>query len=258
MAWSSPPSTAPSCSTRRRCAASWCASAAPERRLSQLSPLAASERQQLLAEWGEGDVDPVQADGDPQLQQLHRLFAAQVERGPRRVALVYGQERITYRELQRRAGALARRLRAAGVGPERTVGLLMERRPALIVAILAVLEAGGAYLPLAADLPADRLGFVLADAGVHLVLADAALAPRLAAAGPPVLDPDADEPAGDAAGPRDGTEAANLCYVIYTSGSTGRPKGVMVPHGAVSATLRWRLQRFRLSPADCEIGRAHV
>ncbi|HLX07031.1 MAG TPA: amino acid adenylation domain-containing protein [Thermoanaerobaculia bacterium] len=227
------------------------AAAAPERRLSQLSPLAASERQQLLAEWGEGDVDPVQADGDPQLQQLHRLFAAQVERGPRRVALVYGQERITYRELQRRAGALARRLRAAGVGPERTVGLLMERRPALIVAILAVLEAGGAYLPLAADLPADRLGFVLADAGVHLVLADAALAPRLAAAGPPVLDPDADEPAGDAAGPRDGTEAANLCYVIYTSGSTGRPKGVMVPHGAVSATLRWRLQRFRLSPADC-------
>ncbi len=227
------------------------AAAAPERRLSQLSPLAASERQQLLAEWGEGDVDPVQADGDPELQQLHRLFAAQVERGPRRVALVYGQERITYLELQRRAGALARRLRAAGVGPERTVGLLMERRPALIVAILAVLEAGGAYLPLAADLPADRLAYVLADAGVHLVLADQALAPRLAASGPPVLDPDADEPAGDAAGPRDGTEAASLCYVIYTSGSTGRPKGVMVPHGAVSATLRWRLQRFHLSPADC-------
>jgi amino acid adenylation domain-containing protein len=260
------------------------AAAAPELRLSALSTLPESERHQLLAEWGQGDAGLA---GDPGLEQLHRLFEAQVARGPRRVALVYGQERVSYRDLNRRANALARRLRALGVGPERTVGLLMERRPALVAAILAVLKAGGAYLPLAADSPADRLAFVLADAGVGLVLADAVLAPRLAASGLQVLDPETGglhtagaaatsatseacrlatlesrpvsvasaggegEPAADLdAGLEGGAGPANLCYVIYTSGSTGRPKGVMVPHGAVSATLRWRLARFGLSPAD--------
>jgi amino acid adenylation domain-containing protein len=246
------------------------AAAAPELRLSALSTLPESERHQLLAEWGQGAAGQA---GDPGLQQLHRLFEAQVARGPRRVALVYGQERVSYRDLNRRANALARRLRALGVGPERTVGLLMERRPALVTAILAVLKAGGAYLPLAADSPADRLAFVLDDAGVALVLADADLAPRLAASGVRVLDPDTSglqaggaaatstvsaasaggegEPAADLDGDLEGGAApANLCYVIYTSGSTGRPKGVMVPHGAVSTTLRWRLARFGLSPAD--------
>jgi amino acid adenylation domain-containing protein len=281
------------------------AAAAPELRLSALSTLPESERHQLLAEWGQGAAGQA---GDRGLQQLHRLFEAQVARGPRRVALVYGQERVSYVDLNRRANALARRLRALGVGPERTVGLLMERRPALVTAILAVLKAGGAYLPLAADSPADRLAFVLEDAAVTLVLADSDLAPRLAASGVRVLDPDArgllaggaaatsatpeesppekvtgppstrgrrrlprraglaapesrpasavsaggeGEPAAELDGDLEGGAApANLCYVIYTSGSTGRPKGVMVPHGAVSATLRWRLARFGLSPAD--------
>jgi amino acid adenylation domain-containing protein len=260
------------------------AAAAPELRLAALSPLPASERHQLLAEWapGAGEVP-----GDP---LLHRLFEAAVARGPLRPALVYGQERITYGELNGRANALARRLRELGVGPERTVGLLMQRRPALITAILAVLKAGGAYLPLADDSPADRLAFVLDDAAVHLVIADPDLAPRLAGTGVRVLDSEtgsgspSGRPLGEApqasagasqtlaqreAGRRfaAGTDLAsdldlaagadlacgpaNLCYVIYTSGSTGRPKGVMVPHAAVSATLRWRLSRFALTADDC-------
>ncbi|HEY6320896.1 MAG TPA: amino acid adenylation domain-containing protein, partial [Thermoanaerobaculia bacterium] len=241
------------------------AAAAPEVRLSALSPLPASERHQLLAEWAPGAVE---LPGDP---LLHRLFEAAVAAGPQRLALIYGQERMTYGELNGRADALARRLRELGVGPERTVGLLMERRPALIVAILAVLEAGGAYLPLAADSPADRLAFVLDDAAVHLVIADPDLAPLLAGSGVRVLDAEiidsglelgaasgsaSDRPVAEATKSSAGASQtvahpANLCYVIYTSGSTGRPKGVMVPHGAVSATLRWRLARFGLTPADC-------
>ncbi len=257
------------------------AAAVPEARLSALSPLPASERHQLLAEWAPGAVE---VPGDP---LLHRLFEAAVARGPQRPALIYGHERMTYGELNGRADAQAPHQRGLGVGPERTVGLLMERRPALIIAILAVLKAGGAYLPLAADSPPDRLAFVLDDAAVHLVVADPDLAPLLAGSGVRVLaaettsgslpSPPLEEARGEAQrvprlAPRllqgdaggnsaDGTELAgeidlkcgpaNLCYVIYTSGSTGRPKGVMVPHGAVSATLRWRLARFGLTPADC-------
>jgi amino acid adenylation domain-containing protein len=244
--------------------------ASPELRLSALPQLPASERHQLLAEWGQGAAD---LGGEP---RLHRLFALRAARQPQRVALVCGEELVTYGQLARRASLLAGRLRALGVGPERTVGLLMERRPALIVAILAVLEAGGAYLPFAADSPPERLAFVLDDAGVQLVLADPALAPRLAGRGLRVLDPEgrvlvaagaggprlpgsgageagsdlpgASDPGADLAG---GPGPANLCYVIYTSGSTGRPKGVMVPHAAAAATLRWRLARFALTPADC-------
>ena len=261
------------------------AAAAPELPLSALSPLPPSERHQLLAEWAAGAAEE---PGDP---LLHRLFEAAVARGPQRLALVCGEERLTYGDLNARADALARRLRELGVGPERTVALLMERRPALIVAILAVLKAGGAYLPLAADSPADRLAFVLADAAVHLALADPDLAPRLAGSGVRVLaaetidgSPSAKgggevERRGEGRGEGRGSlppfapsgsygrgvqvgEAAelagdvecapaNICYVIYTSGSTGRPKGVMVPHGAVAATLRWRLARFGLTPDDC-------
>jgi len=233
------------------------AAAAPERRLSALSPLPASERHQLVAEWAQGAAE---VPGD---SLLHRLFEAAVARGPEHVALVCGEERLTYAALNGRADALARRLRELGVGPERTVGLLMQRRPALIVAILAVLKAGGAYLPLAADSPADRLAFVLDDAAVHLAIADPDLAPRLAGSGVRVLEAESWAPAtaagaartltGDpdlAAGRDLACGPANLCYVIYTSGSTGRPKGVMVPHAAVAATLRWRLARFGLTPAD--------
>jgi amino acid adenylation domain-containing protein len=229
--------------------------AAPELRLSALPQLPESERHQLLAEWGQGAAD---LGGEP---RLHRRFEIQAAREPRRVALICGEERVTYGDLDRRANLLASRLRALGVGPERTVGLLMERRPALIAAILAVLKAGGAYLPLAADSPAERLAFVLDDAAVLLVVADPGLAPRLAGRGLPVLDSEgraldaagaaAPPPRGGGAGEDGGAGPDNLCYVIYTSGSTGRPKGVMVPHAAVSATLRWRLARFGLTPADC-------
>ncbi len=204
----------------------------PGRRLSALEMLPASERHQALAEWSHWDLGAAEPREEP---LLHRLFEERVARGPERVALVWGDETVSYGDLNARANRLARRLRSQGVGPDSVVGLRMDRSPELMVAILAVLKAGGAYLPLDPEAPADRTAFMLADAVVRLVLDGE---------GP------VDETLSGADLP-DGPAADNLAYVIYTSGSTGKPKGVMVPHRAACATLLWRLACFSLTEEDC-------
>ncbi len=216
----------------------------PDRRLAALELLPAGERHQLLAEWNGPAPRPA---GEP---LLHRWFEARVARGPERTALAWGDERVSYGELSRRANRLARRLRARGVGPDAIVGIAMDRSAGLIAAILAVLKAGGAYLPLDPDAPAERTALMLKDADAALVLADERTAAGLAALGAPVLrvdEPGEGEDDGDLVG---GAGADHLAYVIFTSGSTGRPKGVMVSHRAACGTLAWRLETFALTPED--------
>ncbi len=183
---------------------------------------------------------------------LHALFAAQVERRPDAVAVACGEERLTYRELDRRAERWAAWLRARGVGPEVRVGILLERSLDLVVSILAVLAAGGAYVPLDPGQPAARAGFILADSAVAVLLTDSRLAAGLPPHGAAVLC--VDSAAGDTVPEQGGAVPAapaaalgplpeNLAYVIYTSGSTGAPKGVMVTHGQAvrlfSSTAEW-------------------
>ncbi|HEY0639570.1 MAG TPA: non-ribosomal peptide synthetase, partial [Pseudonocardiaceae bacterium] len=141
-------------------------------------------------------------------------------------------ERLTYGELDRRSAALAARLRAVGAGPDTLVALLMDRSPATVVAILAVLRTGAAYLPLDPEHPADRLAALLADAAPLTVLTTLALAPRLPTAPHVTVDTGSEAPAEPAADAE--PEPDELAYVMFTSGSTGRPKGVMVPHGALA------------------------
>jgi len=221
--------------------------AAPERRLSAHPGVPACERHQVLAEWNDRTLREAEPHPEP---LLHRLFEARVEAGPDRPALIWGEGRVTYGELNRRANRLARHLRELGVGPDAVVGICMDRSPDLMAAILAVLKAGGAYLPLDPEAPAERTGFMLADGGARVAVADAPLAAGIAGHGVRVLTPErvGEGPAGDLAG---GATADNLAYVIYTSGSTGRPKGVMVSHRAVCGTLLWRLACFALSGEDC-------
>ncbi len=220
--------------------------AGPRVRLSELPRLAPAERQQLLAEWADGG-----AAIEPSAAALHTLFEAQAARVPAAVALIAGDERLTYAELDRRADALARRLRRAGVRPESLVGVLAERSAALVVGLLGVLKTGGAYVPVDPAAPRERQAFVLADAGAAVLLVSDRYAPAAAeiagAAAVVALEGRADPADGTAAGPVPAGAGAGpgaLAYVIYTSGSTGVPKGVAVAHGSAVALVDWALQVY--------------
>ncbi len=210
----------------------------PGRRLSALPLLAPSERQQLAVEWNDTAAD------FPRGACLHALFFAQAERTPAAVAVVAGDEHLTYGELAARVEGLARRLRARGIGAEAVVGLCFDRGSGMIVALLAVLAAGGAFLPLDPLLPAERLGFLLGDSGARLLLTRRAVLATLPPIPCPVLCLDdagaASEIAAIAAIAARTPPAVfpeSLAYVLYTSGSTGRPKGTLVPQRAILHVL---------------------
>ena len=208
----------------------------PGRPLGAIDPMGAAERGQVLEAW-----NPRRGDGG-EARCIHELFSAQAALTPGSTALLHRGVRTTYAELDARAGRLAHHLREAGVGPEDRVGVYLERGPALVVALLAVLRSGAAYVPLSPDHPTDRTSFVLEDAGVRLVLTTGPLAERLPRSGarPLLLDAEAEAIARrSACDPGVRISPDQLAYVIYTSGSTGRPKGVMVQHRSVSALLLW-------------------
>jgi amino acid adenylation domain-containing protein len=187
---------------------------------------------------------------------LHELFEAQAARTPGAVAVVAGGGSLTYAELNARANRLAHHLRALGVRPEVRVGICVERGPEMMVGLLAVLKAGGAYLPLDPAYPAERLRYMIADSAPRVVLTKRAIAAAehgpLAGAGAELLLLDA--PAWEerpATNPERGAlDPGHLAYVIYTSGSTGRPKGVMVAHRGVVNLVHWYVRETALSPHD--------
>ncbi len=205
-------------------------------------------RHQVMVEWN--DSRRVYPGG----RLLHRLFEAQAAESPDAVAVVSDSGHLTYAELDRLAGLLARHLRSLGVGPEVLVGLCLEGGLELPLGILAILKSGGAYLPLDPAYPAKRLRFMSGAAGVSVVLTRRRLCRWLDADRASVFcfDPGwhrrlAPGEASAAAAPVDEDGTA---YVIYTSGSTGRPKGVAVCHRAVVNRLRWSQEALPLSAAD--------
>jgi amino acid adenylation domain-containing protein len=216
--------------------------ASPQRRMSELPLLTEAERRQVLVEWNDSRVDLLAGTC------VHHLFEAQVERTPEATALVAGQTRFTYRELNARANQLAHHLRSRGVGPEVRVGVCLERTADLVVALLAILKAGGAYVPLDPAHPAERLSYALGDARAPLLLTQHALRELLSGTHAEIVCLDtgwqslvASRPAGNLEA---GASPNNLSYVLYTSGSTGRPKGVALTHQSAVAFLRWALQVF--------------
>jgi amino acid adenylation domain-containing protein/non-ribosomal peptide synthase protein (TIGR01720 family) len=244
--------------------------AGPDRRVGELAMLTEAERHQVLTEWNPGGAEAPAA-------LLPELIEAQVARTPDTVAVVCDGVELSYAELNARANRLARSLVHRGVGPERLVGLALPRSADLMVALLAVLKAGGAYLPIDTGHPAERIAMMLADASPVLLLTTEEAAGRLppseiprltladahAASLParPTDDPAADPAHGLPADPAvalpsdltadvpdgDLTDAdrlaplrpGNPAYVIYTSGSTGRPKGVLVAHRSVAGLVAW-------------------
>jgi amino acid adenylation domain-containing protein/non-ribosomal peptide synthase protein (TIGR01720 family) len=201
--------------------------AAPRARLADLDLVTAAERRALLAA-----ARP--AARFPAGPCIHQRFADQARRTPAAVALSYEGRTLTYAELDGRANGIARRLRALGVGPERRVGLCLERGPELVAAMLGVLRAGGAYVPLDPAYPAGWLSFVLQDADVAVLLTTAAVRGALPEFAGATLLLDEEPVEREGAAPLDvPADPAQLAYVIYTSGSTGRPKGVLVTHANV-------------------------
>ncbi|CAN3979390.1 Polyketide synthase modules and related proteins [Kitasatospora purpeofusca] len=163
-------------------------------------------------------------------------FAAQVAATPAATALVFGEQRLSFAELDARAALLAERLRAAGAGPGTVVALALPRSAETVVAVLAVLRSGAASLPLDAEYPADRTAAMLADAAPGLVLTDEGWPLPELLAGLPVLPVRGPRPEA-APAPAAAPDPADAAYIVYTSGSTGRPKGVVVGHGSIAALL---------------------
>ncbi|MEU9167206.1 amino acid adenylation domain-containing protein [Streptomyces sp. NPDC048420] len=198
--------------------------AEPDVPVRELDVLSEAERHTVLGAWND-------TAHDVPATTLPELFRAQAARTPDALALVFGEQRLTYAELDARVERTARVLAGMGVGPERTVAVALPRSLDLVVALLAVHRAGGAYLPLDADQPRERLALMLEEARPVCVVEDTL------PAGPEGELPSSYDPLSPS-------------YVIYTSGSTGRPKGVVVPHSGIVNRLLWMQDAYRLTAGD--------
>ncbi|EPB6909584.1 non-ribosomal peptide synthase/polyketide synthase [Pseudomonas aeruginosa] len=218
----------------------------PQASVDSLPMLDAEERYQLLEGWN------ATAAEYPLQRGVHRLFEEQVERTPTAPALAFGEERLDYAELNRRANRLAHALTERGVGADRLVGVAMERSIEMVVALMAILKAGGAYVPVDPEYPEERQAYMLEDSGVELLLSQSHLKLPLAQ-GVQRIDLDqADAWLENHAENNPGIElnGENLAYVIYTSGSTGKPKGAGNRHSALSNRLCWMQQAYGLGVGD--------
>jgi amino acid adenylation domain-containing protein len=210
--------------------------ASPDLPLAALPILSAAERHQLVEGWNDTAAEV------PAGTTAHRLFERRAAAAPGAIAVEHAGETLTYGELNARANRLAHRLRRRGIGPGALVGICLERGPAMVAALLAVLKSGGAYVPLDPTYPADRLAFLAEDSGLRLLLTERAVRGAL----PPLdaealeLDGEPDESENDpvdAADPAPLAGPLDLAYVLYTSGSTGKPKGVEVRHRGLANFL---------------------
>ncbi|MFC5220490.1 non-ribosomal peptide synthetase [Streptomyces coerulescens] len=213
--------------------------------LSALPLLTEQEERRALTSWSRSHDEPAET------RPLHRLVREQARRHPGRTAVVARDETLTYAELDRRATELAGRLRALGTGPETVVGVHLERTPTLVVTLLAILEAGGAFMPLEPALPAQRIQALVRDTRPVLVVTDGRGSPVPSGLEAPVLDLSA--PAGSTQRPAAaaaGVDMENAAYVIHTSGSTGVPKGVMIRHQAIANRLVWQSALLGMTAED--------
>ncbi len=220
----------------------------PQDRVWDLPLLTAAEREQLLVQWNATQTNA------PEDLCLHQLFEQQVERSPDVVALVFEEQQLTYEQLNGRANQLAHHLQVLGVGPEALVGLCMERSIEMVVGLLAVLKAGGAYLPLDPTYPAERLAYMIQDAHVWLLLTHHRLREYVPQKEDlQVISLDQDELFVGSkllTNPESGVQLENLAYIIYTSGSTGSPKGVMISQRSLCNHMHWMQETFPLTEAD--------
>ncbi len=202
-------------------------------------PLLTTLEQQLLVEWNQSTVEY------PQIT-IHQLFAAQVEKTPDAIAIVWENQQLTYQELDIRSNQLARYLIKLGIKPEKRVGICVERRIDMVIGLLGILKAGGAYVPLDPTYPQERLTYMLADAGVSVLIQNTEFEiPNSESLNVVHLTTDWNQIAGESSTSIDvKIEPENLAYIIYTSGSTGKPKGVAITHRSATTLIQWSRDVF--------------
>ena len=214
----------------------------PDQRLSDLPLLTSAERQQLLVDWNQTQQEY------PRDKCVHELFEEQVERAPEATAVIFEDQRLTYRQLNERATRLARQLQIMGVGPDRLVGICVERSLEMVVGLLGILKAGGAFVPLDPEYPQERLAFMLKDANPKVLVTQGKLQNVLPAYPGQIVcldGPGQTVPEGN----KEETlrpNPANLAYVIYTSGSTGQSKGVLLEHGGLCNLVQALSEQFEI------------
>ncbi|WP_281902048.1 non-ribosomal peptide synthetase [Micromonospora humidisoli] len=219
----------------------------PRRPLDETSILSAAEHRRQITEW------TATAREHP-VQTVPELVALRTATCPDAIAVIDGREAMTYAQLAERARRLAGRLRTVGVGPDVPVAVCLPRTANLVVALLAVLQAGGAYVPVDTGYPVVRQEQILTDSGARAVITTVELDDHLPHPADRVVlhvdrDASADEsPTVGDPGPH--PDPANLAYILYTSGSTGRPKGVAVPHAGLSNLVAWHVERYGLTAGD--------
>jgi amino acid adenylation domain-containing protein len=218
----------------------------PHQRLAELPLLTAAEQRQLLTEWNPAKT------GVPPTRWVHQWFEDQVVRSPDAIAVVFEQEQLTYSELNRRANQLAHRLQSLGVKPEELVGICVERSLDMIVALLGVLKAGGAFVPLDPNYPLDRLKTIIQDAQISILLTHKRLASRISVTGSTLVFLDDKEAYAQFSqeNPVSQVAANHLAYVTYTSGSTGQPKGVLIEHHMIARHCSSIAAQFKLTASD--------
>jgi amino acid adenylation domain-containing protein len=212
--------------------------------INELEILSDRERYQLLVEFNNTKKNY------PKNKCIHQLFEEQVKRTPNNIAVVYGNEQLTYAELNQKANQLAYYLQQLGVEPDVLVGICVERSLLMVVGLLGILKAGGAYVPLDPTYPKNRLAFMLEDARVPVLLTQQKLVENLPDRESIVICLDKDwERIGEASenNPVRVATSENLAYVIYTSGSTGKPKGVMITHQGLVNYLTWCMQAYAVA-----------
>ena len=227
----------------------------PHQPISELPLLTAAEQHQQLNEWNDTQT-PYNRD-----RCFHHLFEAQAKRTPDAISLVFDgpePQQLTYAELDQRSNQLAHHLQSLGVGSEVIVGICLERSPDMIVAMLAVLKAGGAYLPLDPAYPPERLAFMLEDSQAAVLITSGVLLSNglvVGSAHPTVVDLTGDLNAithhPTTPPPHPPLLPSTLAYLIYTSGSTGIPKGVLVPHGGLTNLTEDKIRVCDVRPGDC-------
>ena len=220
----------------------------PDLRISQIPLSDADELRAMLADWNDTGV------GIDAGSSLHGLIGDSIAANPEDVAIMFGSEQMTYRQLGEESGRLANCLVHRGVEPGALVGLCVDRSPRMLVGMLAILRAGAAYVPIDPKFPVDRQAFILEDAAIGHLVTEGDLCEGLPTGGAVLVnfDSDAGEIASESADTT-GVPAAggeDLAYVIYTSGSTGQPKGVQIPHRAIVNFLYSMREKPGLSASD--------